>query len=902
MAKEADIIRSDSREYTIIRLLGKGANTNAYLAEYKQGELTGKCILKEFSPHESSDNERGKANFIASGKMQNKIRQLSALNNQTPPINRIFEANGTVYIDTACFNGNTLDKLDGLDLTQYMSICRSIAKTVGYYHKEGYICLDLKPENIFIMQNAPDDTITQLVEFIDFDSIRSLSNNGNEMFFPYTPAWAAPEQSSPCSVRKISKAADIYAIGEIIFYILFGRHSENTEHRGFSKYSFEECKPEYRKFTARPDIQALFTRLFRNTLRSSAVNRFKDTEEIVKLLDTLIAEIERKDYIIPSIPSASPNFVGRDEELKQITEFLKNDRVLFITGVGGIGKSTLVKNYIKKNKAEYDIIVYLEFDGDIKHTFCDDLQLQISTVRKSGNESLDEYFVRKLTSLKYICGEKQVLFILDNFYGKITKELSRIISCGYDTFIVTRNMPPKNSFAVMEIGSITNKADLFRLISADLERQPTKDERLCFDEIIMLVQGHTLVIELIARQIAAGRIDVHTALGLIREKGFSRFSDERIGSYKDGKEVYDTLSNIISAMFDISDMSDTARHTLKLLALLNERGLEKSLVQSFFPDISSQTLSSLSAEGWLYYDERIRLHSVIAETVRGQQWNADDVTVMEYHKKAIDIYVGMANAYQIKKILHEADLFREQHPRHIITAMYYDMLGCYYDTLADGRYVPYTQEEEDILMNLLDAMDTAIEQMELSTDIRRKKYLNQYYLSMASILIRSVPELFYDAAELLDKVYKNIEKNSDDHCYYCMVSAWYHTLAKPDIKITKSLTEQAEQIAKQVFKTDLEIIDIIHIPTANCFFYHNDLLLAENKIKEAIDLCENHPNILPYIDKKAELFNCLLDIYFEMGDTAECRKVIKEIDIINEKYRDEGIFREVSPEIREQIE
>lgn len=336
---------ADGRQYTVIEQLGSGANTVVYLAQCSHGELVTKCILKEYAHHDNDDIEVGKARFIASGNMQNTIRQKSVLTNQTPPVSHVFEANGTAYIDVACYNGTTLDKLDSLTLPQYMALCKTIAKTVGYYHKSGFLCLDLKPENIFIVQNAPDDTITQLVEFIDFDSIRDVNNGGNTLF-SYTRDWAAPEQLNPYAATKISMAADIYTVGEIVFYLLIGRHSNDTEHRGFSRFPFEDCKREYHKYSERPDIQALFTRLFRNMIRSSATNRFQTIDEVTKLLGALVELLNQKDYIIPILPSVSPDFVGRDTEIRQIAESLQTNHVLYLTGVGGIGKTMLVKNYI----------------------------------------------------------------------------------------------------------------------------------------------------------------------------------------------------------------------------------------------------------------------------------------------------------------------------------------------------------------------------------------------------------------------------------------------------------------------------------------------------------------------------------------------------------------------------
>ncbi|MBR5090456.1 MAG: protein kinase [Ruminiclostridium sp.] len=410
------VLMADEREYTIVDIVGRGANTTAYIAECNYGDHTAKCILKEYTPHgdKTDDLGSGKERFMDAAKQQNKIRQLSSLTNQTPPVCHIFEANGTAYSDVAIFNGKTLNKLINLSGQQYMEILLTIAKTVDYYHKSGLLCLDLKPENIFVLQNAANDTITQLVEFIDFDSIRETSGDDEQKAYSYTRDWAAPEQINPYSAEKISESSDIYAIGEIAFFLLFGRHSIESEHRGFSKYPFDKCKREFRKYAIRTDICNMFTELFRNTLRSSPSNRYSDAGQLIRILEKIVCEFAKKDYIIPRLPTISPIFVGRESEMNSISEMLSVNRVLFINGIGGIGKSTLVRNYISSKTAEYDVIVYLEYENDLRFTFADDMQIQISTMQRQENETLDEYFERKLKCFKNICADKNVLFVIDN--------------------------------------------------------------------------------------------------------------------------------------------------------------------------------------------------------------------------------------------------------------------------------------------------------------------------------------------------------------------------------------------------------------------------------------------------------------------------------------------------------
>ena len=904
MMKTGDILTADGREYTVTRLLGRGANAAAYLAQCRNGDLQYCCILKEYAPQNPADYEMGKARFLAAARTQNRVRQIASLQNRTPPVSHIFEAGGNAYTDIACFGGTTLDRLTELTLPEYMALCRAIAKTVSAYHQAGFLVLDLKPENIFILQNAPDETVTEIVEFIDFDSIRSVRDIAEEKRFSYTRAWAAPEQYQPFSMGKIGFTADIFTLGELVFYLVFGRHSADVEHRGFSRYPFADCRRDFRRYTDRPDVQRILTALFRGTLRSSATNRFANANEVVRLLDRLCEELNRRDYIIPKLPPVSLYFVGREQELQAIREHLAANPVLYVTGVGGIGKSTLVRNYITLYKSNYDVIVYLEYDGDFVRTFTDDDQLQISTVRQQDGEPGGAYFRRKLIQFRNNCVEKRVLFVLDNFSGTITKDLSRVLDCGYDTVIVTRNQPPINSFAALEIGAIADHTALNKLIALNLERQMTKDERACFDEIIELVQGHTLVIELIARQIAAGNLDIATALSLIREHGFSRFSDEKIGNYKDGEEVYATLSAIVSGLFRAAEMHADTKNIMKILALLNVRGLEPELLLRFYPEIEPETLAALAQQGWILSDGRVHLHPVIAEAVRGWDWHEPDaVRVMELHQKMIDIYVGMQNSDHILHIIKEAERFKAQHPSHLVHAVFENMRGFYYDTLLDGRYVPENAEEADLFQSEVQTAEAAIAEAKQSSHPKSAYYHTKYTLSLASILIRSMYPEFHDyAAELLrnaqDLLYKNEPGNTENRCYFCMVSAWYSTLIAPDLNTAMQYTNQAAQIAPQIFQTDLEIIDIIYIPTANVLYYHGELQAAAEKLEEAVKLCKSHSDLIPYVDKCAELMNCQLDVYAALEDYAGCRALIAEIDRINEAYKDQGVYRPANDEIR----
>ena len=57
MLSKGSTLCSSDREYTVISLIGRGANTAAYLALCSCGGLVSNCILKEYSPRDDQHFE-----------------------------------------------------------------------------------------------------------------------------------------------------------------------------------------------------------------------------------------------------------------------------------------------------------------------------------------------------------------------------------------------------------------------------------------------------------------------------------------------------------------------------------------------------------------------------------------------------------------------------------------------------------------------------------------------------------------------------------------------------------------------------------------------------------------------------------------------------------------------------
>ena len=63
------------------------------------------------------------------------------------------------------------------------------------------------------------------------------------------------------------------------------------------------------------------------------------------------------------IPKPIKDFINRDDDISAIETLLQQHSTIFITGLPGIGKSELAKQFAKEHKKDYTNILYLEYTG-----------------------------------------------------------------------------------------------------------------------------------------------------------------------------------------------------------------------------------------------------------------------------------------------------------------------------------------------------------------------------------------------------------------------------------------------------------------------------------------------------------------------------------------------------------
>lgn len=602
-----------NRTYTIGEKFGEGASCVAYYALDEQ--TNSKCVLKEYYPaymaierddtgklhcaeHEIDKFEKDKRRFDESIDTQIKLRNIDSSMNQIFYVSDWFEVNGTSYVVVPQYSGNTYSDNTDISLYDRIKTCKSVINYVNQCHSEGYLCLDIKPDNIFVIPET-----SELAMFFDFDSICRIDEAMSGKNLSYTNNWAAPEQVVPSSFSKISKASDIYVLGELIYWSVFDHHSSDNEHRRHSTFSFSESR--FGDLLT-SDAEDILSDIFHHTLRSSINNRYQQVTDLLKRVDDLLMEIyPGKESIINVYPTSTSLFIGREQELMQIEQKLCEGHLAVLTGVGGIGKSEIAKKYVDAHKDEYKTIIYWTYSFDIVSTIN---QSEFLTDFEQKDEEGDVHYCnRKLNKLSELFSGKN-LIVIDNLNIEI-EEIEhlniwkRVCNLPCDLLITTRCNQEQYFGNQIYIDGMSLES-LKTIFQNHCPYEFEQDEYV--DAIIKSVQYHTLVVELIAKQANSCLKTPFEMLSLLEKNGILGLNSESVKwDYKKK-----TVADHVRGLFSVFEMSEKQKELLYIMAFMPVSGIDEKIFFEFFKLRNYNDLRYLVDNGWI--SEQLGLKRIIA--------------------------------------------------------------------------------------------------------------------------------------------------------------------------------------------------------------------------------------------------------------------------------------------------
>lgn len=537
--------------------------------------------------------------------LQMEFRKAASTQNTTSNIEAVFDANGTVYTVMTYFTGNTLDQTTNDDLSTFLERLRAIAQVLEKYHKAGYLHLDIKPQNIFTIPET-----AKYVILFDFDSLVFENEVNNGIPLSYTEGFAAPEQRMPNRRSQICKATDLYAIGEILFHRLMDRHSTALEHTGFCDFvsSFDLQKSIFKNVKC-TTLDAL-SEILNNTLCSNPKSRYQTAAELIDAIDAVIS----KPYLIQNLPDKVAFFPGRDDELTAIDQLLKENGYVFVTGLGGIGKSELCKQYAHAHKEEYDAVVFAICDSSLRTMVLDDKNIRMGNFEgRFLGDSDDTYLERKLGALTDACNER-ILLIIDNLNSMQDPLLPNFQALNCKKLITTRCKTDANVTSYL-VGPIENAREIFDYY---YQYSLSDEDDKAVDRILAMYDNHTVLVELVAKQMYCSDLFPSEMLKLLVDGGIKNSGTETVEQFKDNGITEFSLHQHILGLFNIANLSTDQVSILVNLSLLPPSGIERRLFKEWCRLSVSEDINALIRSGWIQenkHSRSISLHPVIADVM-----------------------------------------------------------------------------------------------------------------------------------------------------------------------------------------------------------------------------------------------------------------------------------------------
>lgn len=663
--------------YTIIKEIGRGGSCIVYDASYETNTGDLKYVrIKECYPFklriertpdgtlraDSADADQFEA-------VQNKFRSDFSLGNGlfyaeglydaiTTTID-IYSGNGTTYLVSTFSPENTLATYRPESLRVCVTLAKQVAQIIKRIHNEGYLYLDTKPDNVLVL-----DTYATRVQLFDFDSLIQMDTKGQcasvdprSVRVSFSKGFAAIELQMG-KVKKLGRHTDVYGVGALLFYLLFGSTPTATDCESNATYDYTKCLYANEEY---PDkLFFALTDFFHNALANFYLDRYPDMENVIEALSRIEAISDpAKPYIKSSVITAPVATVGRQSELQGLTEWLDDDSspCIFVTGMGGIGKSTLVRAFLSGQSVVFDNLLYLSFNGSLVRTLADDNAAFIHTVEKHEKETMDEYYRRKLCAFSEIVKGTRSVLVIDNYSGEASNELADVIAVGWKVIIISRKSPADPAYPVIPVDALTEQADLYKLFENNLGGKLQPADYGYLDNIICRIKGHTLILELIARQIASSYLTLKEASELVDTYGFAAMAPEKVIYSKDADVYPETLRNIITALFEADHLSVQMKDLLKVMSLIDGAGIDIRLLHDVLAIESKDDANTLIRDGWMVLDDKIiSLHPVIQETVHCWGWS------------------DTAKTYAIKLMEHlfcelKAEEHREDYPKKLLWIM-----------------------------------------------------------------------------------------------------------------------------------------------------------------------------------------------------------------------------------------
>ena len=333
---QIDVGQVVAGKYELVRLLGKGAMGEVWLAKHASlgGEFAIKLVRPEAREADDSAIARFQQEAQVSAKLSRKTRHIVSVIDHG-------EENGLAYLVMELLEGESLEarieRSGELDVPETVAIVTQIARALGQAHAEQIVHRDLKPANVFLTQ---DEDGRLLVKLLDFGIARAAGPDGKRSPFATgkdmvlgTPSYMSPEQAR--GLPSLDHRCDLWALAVVGYEALTRTipwDGETIEDIFLSICTHAWTPILNRRPDLPPELEAFFARSFADNLNARFSTAAELSEAFVTLAGSSGTESVRAnapsapELAMPPSSVPSEHDVGADLREDSVGEFTARTR------------------------------------------------------------------------------------------------------------------------------------------------------------------------------------------------------------------------------------------------------------------------------------------------------------------------------------------------------------------------------------------------------------------------------------------------------------------------------------------------------------------------------------------------------------------------------------------------
>ena len=534
-----------------------------------------------------------------------------------------YSAGNTIYTLFAYGSDQTLADRQPDTLQGCIEIIIKTAKAIRILHNAGYLYLDCKPENILYIQGQTERVqLFDLNSLIRIDSIKDPKAARPDRI-SFTPEYAAPELSLG-KLSRLGTWTDVYALGVLLFFLLFSRTPSISDCLRDAAYPFDQMRFQNpgkadnstAKTGNRPSpvwnetLLRKLTAFFHHTLASYCGNRLQDMNAVITALEELVPLADQKAPFLRSSHVDAPQvLLGREDERTQLDEWLfdKDHSILWITGAGGMGKTALVQDLCVRRRKDIDFLVFLTLRDCLLTSIADDWQVNIAHISRSTSETLREYALRKLSLLQTFAEEDggTCLLVVDIALSAdvLTEEdLALLRELHWKVVLISHARPISYTGETLDLKPLTGDAAESMFLSfLNPKSDLTEDQETAVRTIALCAGGNSFLLRLLANQIHEGKLKMSAAASLLRGDGTG------VSAYQG-----ESLTAALKSIWNAENLTEDEILLLHLTELFSSTGINLSFLQEITRRSFDGEVSSLLHDGWIsLQDGRLYLSSLV---------------------------------------------------------------------------------------------------------------------------------------------------------------------------------------------------------------------------------------------------------------------------------------------------